>query len=119
MKFDCNFNFRNFPKLKQGYKKYRALVGKTYKLSIKDSDRYQKASEALSDYAYGEFALMIYEELAPLKPMLKNRKLNIEQQWDEVFDNSFSQLNLNQKKCLVGFIEGDFLYVLPLEYYNN
>ena len=119
MKFDCSFNFKRFPKLKQGYKKYSALDSKAYKLSRKDSDGYQKASDELREYAYGEFARMIYEELDPLKPILNNRKQNIEQPWDEVFDKPFSQLELNQKKCLVGLIEGKFLYVLPLEYYSD
>lgn len=119
MKFDCNFNFEGFHKLKQGYKKYRTLVNKLYKLSVKDSDAYPKASEALREYAYGEFALMIYEVMSPLKPVLKNRKYKTEEPWDEVFDKPFSQLDLSQKKYLVGLIEGDFLYELPSEYYND
>lgn len=119
MGFDCSFNFKRFPKLKQGYKKYDALVTKSYKLSRKDADSYEKVSEELREYAYGEFAHMIYDELAPLKPLLKNRRQGGEFSWDEVFGKSFSELDVNQRKCLVGLIEGDFVYILPSEFYTD
>lgn len=115
----AEFNFKNYPKLKQGYKKYNSLYNKMYKLSEKDAPGTDKAIELLEEYAYGEFALMIYEAFAPVKPMLHNRRQGGDFKWDEVFDKPFAELETTQKKYLVGLIRANFVYVLPDEYYGG
>ena len=113
------FDFKKYPQLKKGYKKYAELDGRASRLSRKDSADYAKASEALNEYAYGEFALAIYEVFNPVKPLLHNRRKGGYFPWEEIFTQPFADLTLSQKKYLVGLLEGNFVYVLPEEFYSK
>jgi hypothetical protein len=62
---------------------------------------------------------MIYDIFNPLCPILKNADQEVFIEWNKVFDKPFEQMTDKQKRYLVGLVEGDYIYELPLEYYNN
>ncbi len=78
-----------------------------------------KTNEKNSEYAYTILAKAIYDTFAQTKPILHNADRDIYLPWDEVFDKSFEELDINHRKCLVGLLDGNFVYELPLSYYNN
>ena len=55
----------------------------------------------------------------PLVPTLHNADKDEYVDWNKLFDKTFEELSAKQKKYLVGLIEGDYIYVLPNDYYNN
>ena len=118
------FNFKKYPELLELYEVYRKLELKATGYSMKDSKRageqLTKANQKSSEYAYSILAKAIYDVFAPIKPKLhKRRGESAYFQWDEVFDKPFEELDINHRKCLVGLIEGKFVYELPLSYYND
>lgn len=117
------FNFIQYPDLLEMYEVYRKLKLKATGYSMHDSESANrkriKTNEKNSDYAYTIFAKAIYDTFAPLKPMLhQRRRESLYLRWDEVFNKPFEELDINQRKCLVGLLDGDFVYELPLSYYS-
>ena len=118
------FNFKKYPELLELYKVYRNIRLKATGYSMKNSEsaskKMMKANAEGDDYGYNIFAKAIYDVFAPIKPKLhKRRGESAYFQWDEVFDKPFEELDINHRKCLVGLIEGKFVYELPLSYYND
>lgn len=118
------FNFKKYPELLELYEVYRKLELKATGYSMKESKRageqLTKANQRSSKYAYSILAKAIYDTFAEIKPILHNADIgNVYLSWDEVFDKPFEELDINHRKCLVGLIEGKFVYELPLSYYND
>lgn len=118
------FNFKKYPNLLEMYELYRKLRLKATEYSMKNSasagEKMMKANAESDNYGYNIFAKAIYDTFAPIKPKLhKRRGESAYFQWKEVFDKPFEELDINQRKCLVGLIEGKFVYELPLKYYND
>lgn len=121
---DYRFNFKKYPDLKKMYEEYRRLELKATGYSMKDSEsssrKMLKTHEKINEFAYTILAKAIYNTFAPIKPTLhKRRGESIYLQWDEVFDKPFEELDINQRKCLVGLLDGKFVYELPLKFYND
>ena len=121
MALESKFNFTPYPHLKKAFQKFCVLDDKASRASEKKPATFSKAMNAFEEYAYGEFASMVYELFTPLKPVLRNIRKGGTFQWDEIFDvdKPFAELSLSQKKYLVGLIEGYFVYLLPEEYYTE
>lgn len=118
------FKFEKYPELLEMYEVYRKLELKATGYSMGNSARagelLEKANQKSSEYGYNILAKAIYDTFASIKPKLhKRRGESAYFQWDEVFDKPFEELDINQRKCLVGLIEGKFVYELPLKYYND
>ena len=113
------FNFKKCPELLKVAKKYFALDAKALKLSVKDSSKYGKSSDALREYEKEVFAKAIFETFKIVKPKLHNRMKGGDFEWDEVFADSYEKLDWKQIRCLSGLISRNFVYELPDEYYNN
>ena len=118
------FNFKKYPELLELYEVYRKLELKATGYSMRDSEsanrKRLKTNEKNSKYAYSILAKAIYDTFAEIKPILHNADIgNVYLSWDEVFDKPFEELDINHRKCLVGLIEGKFVYELPLSYYND
>ena len=119
-----SFKFEKYPELLEMYEEYRKLELKATKYSMSNSERagelLEKANQKSSEYGYNILAKAVYDTFAPVKPKLhKRRGESAYFQWDEVFDKPFVELDINQRKCLVGLIEGKFVYELPSKYYND
>ena len=117
------FNFKKYPELLELYEVYRKLELKATGYSMKESKRageqLTKANQRSSEYAYSILAKAIYEIFAPIKPVLHKRHTESEYiSWDEVFDKPFDDLDIKQRKYLVGLLD-NFVYELPLSYYND
>mgnify|MGYP001062285336 CR=1 FL=1 len=117
------FDYTKYPDLLEKYQAYRKLELKATGYSMKDSKRageqLTKANQKSSEYAYSILAKAIYEIFAPIKPVLHKRHTESEYiSWDEVFDKPFDDLDIKQRKYLVGLLD-NFVYELPLSYYND
>ena len=124
MEIKCNFDFSKCPELKGMYEKYYKLRLEVVKWSMKDGDtankRYEKAETELHQYGYTVLAKAVFDTFSKIKPILhKRRGEDGYYKWDEIFDISFEENDENKKKCLIGLIEGKFVYELPLQYYIN
>lgn len=53
-----------------------------------------------------------------LKPLLHNADNDSYVKWVDHFGKSFTELDDDLKDDLVGLVDGDFIYELPLSYYN-
>ena len=123
MRKTYRLNFKQYPDLLEMYEKYKQLELKATKYSMKNSKlagrQLEKANQESSEYAFTILAKKVFDIFSDLKPMLhKRRGESAYLQWDEVFGESFDRFNLNQRKCLVGLLDGNFVYELPLSYYN-
>ena len=118
------FNFKKYPDLLEIYEVYRKLELKATGYSMKNSKLAErqliKANQKSREYSQTILAKAIYDTFAPIKPVLhKRHSEDVYLQWDEVFDKPFEELDINQRKCLVGLLDGKFVYELPLQYYNK
>ena len=114
------FNFEFYPKLLKIYKEYSSLRLKATDLSRKEAARfakkYQEAADKRDAFARDVVAKEIYEIFNPLQPMLTNADKQVNVQWVAVFDKPFDQLTDRQKYCLVGLVDGNYVYELPIKY---
>lgn len=119
------FKFEKCPSLKGIYDKYYKLTMVLVKWSMKSGPlaekQLKKAEEEVNQYGYQVLAPAIYDAFNPLKPQLYKRRGEGQgyYNWDEVFDKPYDQLDVKKRKCLIGLIEGSFVYELPSEYYND
>lgn len=118
------FNFKNYPTLLKIYEKYKQLELKATKYSMKNSKlagrQLEKANQESNEYAFTILAKEVFDTFSVLKPMLhKRRGESAYLPWDEVFNKPFDDLDINQRKCLVGLLDGNYVYELPLSYYND
>lgn len=123
MDIPSKFKFELFPDLLPVYKEYRKLRLKATSLSRKDfakaAKKYEEAALKRDNYACNVLSKMIYDIFNPLCPTLKNADQEVFVKWNDIFNCSFEQMTVKQKRYLVGLVEGDYIYELPLEYYNN
>ena len=115
------FNFKKAPTLLEIYKEYMELRLKTTSLSRKDvkNNKYEKAAEIRDNYAQNVVAKEIWNIFNPISPTLYNADKDEYIDWEKLFDKNFEQLSVKQRRYLIGLIEGDYIYELPKEYYNN
>ena len=117
------FKFELYSSLLPIYKEYMQLRLKATALSRKDSERagkkYLEAAEKRDAFARDVVAKAVYDIFSPLHPSLLNADKEMTVTWETVFDGEFDQMSNKQKYYLVGLIEGDYVYELPSEYYND
>lgn len=118
------FNFKKYPDLLKMYEAYKKLELKATAYSMKNSkqsgQQLTKANQESCAYSQNILAKAIYDTFASIKPTLhKRRGESVYLQWYEVFDKPFEELDINQRKCLVGLLDGNFVYELPLKFYND
>ncbi len=121
MDIPYKFKFDKVPELLEIYKEYRELQLKATSLSRKDvkNDKYEKAAEVRDTYGQNVVAKEIWNIFNPISPTLYNADKDEYIDWEKLFDKNFEQLSVKQKRYLIGLIEGDYVYELPKEYYNN
>ena len=115
------FNFDKAPDLLEVYKAYRSLKLEAVALSRKNSSnaKYENACAKRDNYAQNVLAKLAWDIFNPLAPTLHNADKDEYVDWNKLFDKTFEELSTEQKKYLVGLIEGDYIYELPNKYYND
>ena len=117
------FNFEKYPELLEKYEVYRRLRLEITKYSMKDTNIAGKklldANKKFEGYSQNIFAKEIYYIFNSIKPILhKRRGEEGFFKWEEIFGKPFEELNEKERKCLVGLVDGNFIYELPEKYYN-
>ncbi len=122
MSKDYKFNFQKYPELLIIYEKYRKMRMKVVKYNDKTSSGAgNKLVHSISQHKeYGRTVLAkaIFEIFDPIKPLLHNADNDSYVKWVDHFGKSFTELDDDLKDDLVGLVDGDFIYELPLSYYN-
>ena len=117
------FKFQKYPELLIIYEKHRKMRMQVVKYSIKNSSRAgDQLVDAISqhrEYCRTVLAKAIFEIFEPIKPLLHNADNDSYIKWDDHFGKSFTELDDDLKDDLVGLIDGNFIYELPLSYYND
>ena len=117
------FNFKKYPQLLSIYEEYRKIRMRVVKYSMKNSasagNKLVNSISQHEEYGRTVLAKAVYEVFAPIKPLLHNADNDSYVDWDKHFGTSFEKLDNDLKDDLVGLIEGDFIYELPLKFYND
>lgn len=117
------FNFKNHPELLKLYEKYRKMRMRVVKYSTKNSasagNKLVNAISQHQEYGRTVLARAVYELFDPIKPLLHNADNDSYVDWDKHFGKKFEELDDDLKDDLVGLIDGDFIYELPLKFYND
>ena len=116
------FNFKKYPQLLSVYEEYRKMRMRVVKYSVKNSigagNKLENSITRHQDYGRSVLAKAIYDVFDRIKPLLHNADNNTYVEWDEHFGKKFEDLDNDLKDDLVGLIDGDYIYELPLSYYN-
>ena len=122
MTMPYKFKFERFPNILPFFKEYMDLKRKATAWSMKDSARagkkYEEAAKKRDEYGETVLAKVIYDTFDPISPILTNSDDDILVEWKKVFDKPFDQLTNYQKEDLIGLIERNYIYELPVDYYN-
>lgn len=122
MNMPYKFKFERFPHILPLFKEYMDLKRKATALSMKDSARagkkYEEAAKKRDEYGKNVLAKVIYDTFNPISPILTNSDDEIQVDWKKIFNEPFDQMSDYQKKYLVGLIERNYIYELPVDYYN-
>ncbi len=109
------FKFGDYPELLKPYKHLELLNKKLTKLSMKHNGDTTKVYKQINDYT-NEFSQKIFDVFNGKVKIVYHETMG-PVNWDEVFGTNFNVLDINQRKCLVGLLEGNFVYRLPPEFY--
>lgn len=124
MNQEYKFKFDKFPKLLEMFEIHEKLNLNAVKYSMKESiigqKKYIIAEKKYQDFSLNNMAKAVYDTFCNIKPLLHQRRgEDCYLKWDEVFDRPFDELDVSQRKYLVGLLRRKFVYELPDDYYND
>ncbi len=115
------FNFQNYPELKKLYQKYREMRLGVVKISMKETNKTgQKLRQSISEkkeFSRTILAKSVYDIFSKIQPLLHNVDDDTYVEWANHFNGDFETFNEDLRDDLVGLIDGNFIYELPLQYY--
>lgn len=109
------FKFDNYPELLKAYKYWQKLNNKHFKLSLKQNSDATSVYIQINEYT-NVFAKQIFETFNG-KIELIYHEVEGETKWADVFGSDFNEIDFNKRKCLVGLLDGNFVYRLSPEFY--
>ena len=117
------FNFQKYPELLKLYQEYREMRMKVVKTSMKEtkntSQQLRASISKKKEFSRNILAKAIYDVFSKVSPLLHNVDKDTYVEWNHHFKGSFEELDNDMRDDLVGLLDGNFIYELPLEYYNS
>ena len=109
------FKFNMFPSLKPKYEDFKYWNN----LKEESNDNEEKANAVVQCNIYMDvLAEEVYYIFINIKPVLYDIKSNSSNEWNDIIDKPFDQLNYKQKLILARLVDASYLYKLHDEYYN-
>ena len=117
------FNFKEYPELLKYYQEYRKLRRKVVKYSMSNTtlaaNKLMDAIEENEKYARTVLAPMVFDTFKKINPVLYNGDKEYHVKWEKYFGYDFNLLNDEMKDELAGLLDGNYIYMLPMKFYND
>lgn len=117
-KMKTDFKLNLYPEIKKSYSKLVKLRNKLLSASLKNGENATKLREEINALERGEISELIFKTFCK-KVKFVFHEVEGKKEWDKVFGQDFAKLTDGQKEELTGLIDGDFIYRLPREFYND
>ncbi len=113
-----DFRLSEYPEIKKCYADLVKLRNKLLNTSLKKGENATKLREEINLMERGKLSEIVFNTFCN-KVKYIYHEVEGKKEWNRVFGQDFTKLSDGQKEELTGLIDGDFIYRLPPEYYND